>query len=45
MAYVVEIDMDREENQHPVQQLEEEESILPEIIPVSQLKRYLQGGM
>lgn len=43
MACVVEIDMDRAENQHPKQHLEEEESIIPEIIAVSELKRYING--
>ena len=43
MACVVEIDMNREENQHPKQHLEEEESIIPEIIAVSDLKRYING--
>ena len=43
MACMVEIDMNREENQHPKQYLEEEESIITEIIAVSELRRYING--
>ncbi|KAK8806145.1 hypothetical protein WA171_007230 [Blastocystis sp. BT1] len=37
MLYIVEVDMDRKENQCPQQHLEESEDIKTEIIPISQL--------
>lgn len=44
MLYVMEIDMDREENLHPRQHLGEEEDIKPEIVPISQLSSLIHGA-
>ncbi len=43
MLYIVEVDMDRKENQCPQQHLEESEDIKTEIIPISQLLSVVHG--
>ena len=43
MLYVMEIDMDREENQYPQQHLDATEDIKSTIIPLSQLSYVVQG--
>lgn len=43
MLYIVEVDMDRKENQYPQQHLEESEDIKTEIIPISQLLSVVHG--
>ena len=45
MIYVVEVDMDLEENKHPLQHLEESEDIHTDIVALSDLSRYIQGTL
>lgn len=44
MVFVAEIDMDREENQHPKQCLEDTEMISTFIVPISTLETFLKGN-
>ena len=43
MAFVVKVDLDAEENQHPKQRLEDTEQITPIFVPVSSLFDYVYG--
>ena len=45
MVYVVEVDMDLEENKHPIQHLDESEDIHTDIIALSDLSTYIQGTL
>lgn len=45
MIYVVEVDMDLEENKHPIQHLEESEDIHTDIVALSNLSTYIQGTL
>lgn len=44
MVFIAEIDMDREENKHPKQCLEDTEIISTFIVPISTLGSFLRGG-
>ena len=44
MVFVAEIDMDREENKHPKQCLEDTEMISTFIVSISTLGSFLKGG-
>ena len=45
MVYVVEVDMDLEENKHPIQHLDESDDIHTDIIALSDLSTYIQGTL
>ena len=45
MVYVVEVDMDLEENKHPIQHLDESEDIHTDIIALSDLSTYIQDQL